>query len=57
MGFTGYAAILYLILLVLDIFAFKKGRKISKWTPFIAINAIMVIGIIVSGYLWFTSPM
>ncbi len=57
MGFTGYAAILYLTLLVLDIFAFTKGKKSRKWTPFIVITAIMVIGIIVLGYLWFTSPM
>ena len=57
MGFTGYAAILCFVLLVMDIFAFTKGRKSSKWTPFIAITAIMVIGIIVLGYLWFTSPM
>ena len=57
MGFTGYAAILCFVLLVMDIFAFIKGKKSRKWTLFIVITAIMVIGIIVLGYLRFTSPM
>lgn len=57
MGFTGYAAILCFVLLVMDIFAFTKDKKSRKWTLFIVITAIMVIGIIVLGYLWFTSPM
>lgn len=57
MGFTGYAAILCFVLLVMDIFAFIKGKKSRKWTLFIVITSIMVIGIIVLGYLWFTSPM
>lgn len=57
MGFTGYAAILCFVLLVMDIFAFTKGKNSRKWTLFIVITAIMVIGIIVLGYLWFTSPM
>lgn len=57
MGFTGYAAILCLVLLVMDIFAFTKGRKSRKWVPFIIITATMAIGIAILGWMWFTSPM
>ena len=52
-----YLMILYLALLILDIFAFLKGKENKKWMPFTAITAIMVIGIVVLGYLWITSPM
>lgn len=57
MSFTMYLMILYLGLLIIDIFTFLKGKENKKWMPFIAITAIMVIGIAVLGYLWITSPM
>ena len=33
------------------------GKSSKKWTLFITITAVMVIGIIVFGCLWFASPM
>ena len=57
MSFTMYLMILYLGLLIIDIFAFLKGKENKKWMPFIIITAIMVIGITALGYLWITSPM
>ena len=57
MGFTMYLMIIYFILFITDIFAFIKGKKGKKWTPFIIITGIMVAGIVVLGYLWITSPM
>ena len=57
MGFTIQFAILYLILFVIDVFAFIKGNENKKWVPCIMITAIMVVGIVILGYLWITSPM
>ncbi len=57
MGFTIYLAIIYLILFIIDIFAFIRGKKDKKWLAFIIISTIMVIGIVVLLYLWITSPM
>lgn len=57
MGFTTYLMIMYLVLIIADIFAFIKGRKNKIWVPFIIITTIMVLGIVVLGYLWITSPM
>lgn len=57
MGFTTKLAILYLILFVVDIFAFIKGKENKKWVPCIIVTAVMVIGIMILAYLWFTSPM
>lgn len=57
MGFTTYLMIMYLILIIADIFAFIKGRQNKIWVPFIIITTIMVLGIVVLGYLWITSPM
>ena len=57
MGFTIQFAILYLILFVIDVFAFIKGKENKKWIPCIMITAIMVVGIVILGYLWITSPM
>lgn len=57
MGVTIYLAMIYLILIMLDIFAFIRGKKYKNWLPFIIITLIMVVGIIILGYLWFTSPM
>ncbi len=57
MSFTMYLMILYLGLLIIDIFAFLKGKENKKWMPFIIITAIMVIGITALVYLWITSPM
>ena len=57
MGFTMYLMLIYLVLFIADIFAFIKGKENKKWLPFITITVIMVIGIVVLGYLWITSPM
>ena len=57
MGFTTWSAIVYLILFVADIFAFIKGKENKKWVPCIMITALMVVGIVILGYLWITSPM
>ncbi len=57
MGFTGYLAIIYLALLALDVFAYRRAKSSKKWAPFIAITAVMMIGVIVLGCLWFASPM
>ena len=57
MGFTMYLMLIYLVLFIADIFAFIKGKENKKWLPFIIITVIMVIGIVVLGYLWITSPM
>ena len=57
MGFTTQLAIIYLILFIIDIFAFIKGKENKKWVPCIIVTVLMVVGIVISGYLWFTSPM
>lgn len=57
MGFTMYLAAVYLLLFVIDITAFLKGRKNKKWLPFIIITAIMAAGIIALVCLWIASPM
>lgn len=57
MGFTMYLAIIYFILFVIDVVAFIKGKENSGWAPFMMITVIMVVGIVVLGYLWITSPM
>ena len=57
MGFSGYLIILYLILFAIAVFVFIKGKNSRKWVPFIITAAIMVIGIIILGCLWFASPM
>ena len=57
MGFTMYLILIYLVLFIADIFAFIKGKENKKYLPFIIITIIMVIGILVLGYLWITSPM
>ena len=53
MGFTMILLLTYLALLIIDIAALKY----KKWILFIAITAVMVIGIVLLGYLWITSPM
>ena len=57
MGFTVCLAITYLVLLVIDIFAFLRGKESNKWKCFIILTTIMVVGIAVIFYLWITSPM
>ena len=57
MGFTTYLTAVYLLLFIIDIFAFLKGRKNEKWLPFIIITAIMAAGIVALVCLWIVSPM
>ena len=57
MSFMTWLAILYLMLFVIDIFAFTKGKETKKWAPCIIVSALMVMVIVILGYLWFTSPM
>ena len=53
MGFTVWMALLYLAMIGCTIFAFMKKRKAIG----IILITVMAVGIIVLGYLWFTSPM
>ena len=53
MGFTTWLAIVYLLLIVLAAIAFVKKKKVIG----IITTAIMVLGIVVLGYFWVTSPM
>ena len=57
MGFTMRIMLVYLVLLIMDVGAFVYGSKKKKWVFFILITAIMILGIVVLGYLWVTSPM
>ena len=57
MGFTVILLLVYAALLVLDVFAYNYGSSEEKWTAFIAVTAIMVLGTAVLAYLWITSPM
>ena len=52
MGFTMQLLIIYLILLIIDIYGFKK----KKWVLSSIITSIMIIGIIILGYLWINLP-
>ena len=56
MGFTMYLMLVYMVLFVLDIFAFLYGRQKKKWVWFILLTMIMIFGIVVLGYLCMTSP-
>ena len=53
MGFTAWLALLYFLLITITVLAFMKSAK----TIGIIAMTIMVLGIVVLGYLWFTSPM
>ena len=53
MGFTTKLLLVYLALFMIDIAALRK----KKWILFIPTTVIMVLGIVILGYLWFTSPM
>ena len=53
MGFTGWLALLYFLLIMITILAFVNKAKIIGIITII----IMALGMTVLGYLWFTSPM
>lgn len=53
MGFTAKLALSYIVLLAIDIVAFAKKKKAIAVT----LAIIMVLGFVVLGYLWITSPM
>jgi hypothetical protein len=55
MAFT--MILMYLVLFIIDIFAFIRGIKEKKWLLFISISLIRITGILVLGYLWIKSPM
>lgn len=57
MSFTIWCLLIYIFLFCMDVVAYKKGKESKIWSPFIAITAIMIIGIALLGYLWITSPM
>lgn len=57
MGFIMILLLVYLALLIIDVGAFIYGSKRKKWIFFVLITAIMILGIVLLGYLWFTSPM
>lgn len=53
MGFIMILLLSYLALIIIDVFALKKKKRIL----FAAITATMILSIIILGYLWITSPM
>ena len=53
MGFTAKLMIVYLMLAILAGVSFARKKKAIG----ITILALMALGIIVLGYMWFTSPM
>ena len=53
MGFTAWLAIVYVLLIIITAIAFVRKKKVVG----IITTAIMVLGIVVLGYLWFTSSM
>ena len=57
MGFTMILMIVYFCLFIMDLCAFLYGMKKKKWILFGTISGIMILGIVVLGYLWITSPM
>lgn len=57
MGFTICLAVTYLVLFVIDIFAFLRGKESNKWKWFIILTTIMIVGVVAIFYLWITSPM
>lgn len=57
MGSTMILSLVYLALLIIDVGAYIYGSKKKKWILFVLITAIMILGIVLLGYLWFTSPM
>ena len=53
MVFTAWLAIVYVLLIIITAIAFVRKKKVAG----IITTAIMVLGIVVLGYLWFTSSM
>ena len=53
MGFTAWLLIAYVLLIIITAIAFAMKKKVIG----IATTAIMILGIVVLGYLWITSPM
>ena len=53
MGFAVWLAIVYVLLIIITVISFAKKKKVAG----IITTAIMVLGIVVLGYLWITSPM
>lgn len=57
MRFTFILAMIYTMLLIIDIFALIIGIKSHEWALFIGVTAFTVIGTAVLAYLWFKCPM
>ena len=57
MGFTIQLVIVYLILFIIAIVAFIKGKENKKWLPCISVTMLMIMGIVILAYLWLISPM
>ena len=53
MGFTAWLAMVYVLLIIITAIAFVRKKKVAE----IITTAIMVLGIVALGYLWFTSSM
>lgn len=53
MGFTAWLAIAYVLLIIITAIAFAKKKKAAG----IITTAIMILGLMVLGFLWITSPM
>lgn len=57
MSFTFILAMIYTMLLIIDIFALIIGIKSHEWALFIGVTSFTVIGTAVLAYLWFKCPM
>lgn len=57
MGFSMYLMLVFLVMIVADIFAFLKGKQNKQWKLFIMITSILIVGMFILGYLWITLPM
>ncbi|MBQ6479297.1 MAG: hypothetical protein IJI44_08045 [Erysipelotrichaceae bacterium] len=53
MGFTAWIGLIYLLLVIFAVYSFsRKKNRIG-----ICLSIAMILGLLILGYLWFTSPM
>lgn len=57
MSFTCILAIIYILLLMIDVFALIIGIRSGEWALFISVTAFIVIGTAVLAYFWIRCPM
>lgn len=57
MSFTCILAIIYILLLMIDVFALIIGIRSCEWALFISVTAFIVIGTAVLACFWIRCPM